>query len=243
MTDDLTLSLLLALVAASATAALLPWLAGRQRARRAARGAMAARRGWGIAEATAAGGRGSTITLTGDEGGGWRLTALRLPPRGGGGHEGSEWTEWETAGRHSPAGLWLAGPPLLPGEGDSAAALLGALDGGLGRMLLRRMIGEAADLATGLVHVPRPGGRERPFTVMATAPEAAVGPDLDALAAHLDRWRQDGRDPGLHPVVIAEPGRLRLRLGRALCGAAALERFADTALAIAALFPGAEAPA
>lgn len=237
MTDDPALSLAIALLAAAAIGAVLLWLSRRERGRREARAAMAARRGWGIAEAAGEGGRGRRITLSGDACGGWRCTALQLPPRSGG-HGGSEWTEWETAGRHSPAGLWVAGPPLAPGEGEGAAALLGALDGGLGRMLLRQMIGETAALATGLVHVPRPGGRDRPFTLLATAPATAAAPDLDALSGHLAGWMQGRRDAGLHPVVIAEPGRLRLRLGRALTEAAQIERFADTAVAIAALFPG-----
>jgi hypothetical protein len=239
VTDDLALSLAIALIAAPAIGAFLLWLSRRQRKRREARLAMAARRGWGIAETTGEGGRGSRITLTGDEGGGWRCTAMHLPPRSGG-HSGTEWTEWETAGRHSPAGLWVAGPPLAPGEGEGAAAMLGALDCGLGRMLLRQMIGDAAELATGLVHLPRPGGRERPFTLLATAPADAASPDLDALSELLAAWRAGRRDAALHPVVIAEPGRLRLRLGRALVEAAEIERYADTALAIAALFPGGE---
>lgn len=236
VTGDLALSAAIALSGGLVVGASLLWLGRRERARREARAAMAARRGWGIAETAAEGGRGRRITLAGDELGGWRCTASRLASRGG--HSGSEWTEWQSSGRTGGSGLWVAGPPLAPGEAEMAAGLLGALDSGTGRMLLRRMIGEAAELAPGLVHVPRPGGRDRPFTLLVTAPGAAGGPDLDALADCIGRWRADHPGAGLHPVVIAGPDGVRLRLDRALADAAALEAFADTALAIAALFPG-----
>lgn len=236
-----TLELTVALAGVAALAAGLPLavlLRRSARRRRRRLDALATRRGWLLDTQPAGLGQAERLRVKPVAHEGWSLAVVRHRT-GGKGSGQIETTEWDDSAHRSGGGTVVIGPALPREEAELAGELLAQLDSPMGRKLLERLLGRGLDLAAGLAHVPRPGGCDRPFTMFATAAAgAAAMPDLDAIAARIARWTAGHAGEANHPVLVAEPQRLRVRLNRALADAAEIEAFIDLARDLAAAFPG-----
>lgn len=235
---DLTLALAAGAAAAGAAAAAAVALV-RRAGRRRRRGleALAARRGWLIDTRAAGLGQAERLRVKPVSQEGWTLSVVRHQT-GGPGAGPVEATDWEDSAHRSGGGVVVIGPAIPPAEAALAGELLAQLDSPMGRKFLERLLGRGLDLPAGLAHVPRPGGRDRAFTLFASGPAVAGAlPDLDALEARIAEWqaaRPRGARP--HPVLVAEAQRLRVRINRALADPAEIEAFIDLARSLAAAF-------
>lgn len=210
------------------------------RRRRAALRALAERRGWqiGFAERNTEGAIGTVLRPAAADPESWELSQVSRSRRNSASRSGGTVTRsrWIDPGRRSPAGLWAFAPPLPAEAAAAGMGLLGALGGGMARAMLTRFLGDIGRELPDLQHVEAPGGKPRGFTLFTSAPDAE-GVDLDLIDAAFRDWtaRHPGGKPP--PVLLAEPGRLSLRLETSLNQAADWEEMADFGRRIAPAFP------
>ncbi|WP_108661100.1 hypothetical protein [Acuticoccus kandeliae] len=200
------------------------------KARRAAFDALGAARGWRITETQSTGGSARTIDVA-PEADTWSCRVTRF--RSSDTNTQVETTELRDPATALPAGAVLIGPPIPAEAAAFSAMLLTSLDSPLGQKLLAGILGDAAGLASGLVHVAKPGGAERAFTVLASG-GAEAGVDFDRIEAAIAPSRDGKADPKRFPIVLLGEDGLRVRMRASAYDAETLATFIDTALALRA---------
>ena len=218
-------SILLALVAALAGAALALFLRGRQTARREAFQALAARRGWSLTVSDQVLGRPAVLRLASRSGPAW-TAETRTRPRSTDGTPEVRTTEFEAGETRWTDGLLVIGAAPAAETEVQARLLLGVAEGPQGQRMLSETLGErmAADAEALSPRPASPG-----LIVLASAPpEGRL--DLDEVAAILTEWEPVLADERGLPVLILGRDGLRLRLRHDLQRPEVMERFVDFAL-------------
>lgn len=192
---------------------------------------MAARRGWTVrrhmaqAGNVAASGKGYRIEIAPNSTSAWSCLVTRF--KNDTGSTVIRTTEFTDPTARLDGGLVVIGPGIAEADAQTAASLMGSFSGPLGTMMLGKLLGSDAALATGISFDSEASGPDA--TVFAT-PGAPAAIMAEAYAPLVAQWRQDNSGEELFPILIAGPEALRIRLRTDLVEAARLEPFIDHAL-------------
>ena len=196
---------------------------------------MAARRGWSMDYKGASPGRPARTRFAPLAGLDWTIEIARTNnTRNSKSYATTSFTD-PSAGW--PDGIAVFGPPISAKLAAMAETVLGALDGPIGKKALATLIGPDAASMTGLKFIAEPGGKARNFSMFAN-----VGDVPDKVLAQLETtigsWMEKYSDEKNHPIIIAGPEGLRIRLRRAIHDPAQMEQFADLSLRVRDLLKG-----
>lgn len=194
---------------------------------------LAGKRGWtikrkmaGVSGAVSQSGRGYRIEVQPTDGSGWSCEVTRYQNIGSGGHVWK--TEFVDPTTGPLDGMVVIGPAIPKKEAEAAAMLLGSFGGGLGKMLLSKLLGDETE-SVGNLQLLKEAGISG-ATVFAT-PDAPADRIGAAYAPLLERWLRTHRHEKEFPILIAGQDRLRIRLRTDADKADSLEAFLDHALA------------
>lgn len=222
--------LLLVVLAALAVAGVLYVAGHKQKERREAFEAMAARRGWSFTLTNQSLGRPAMLRLASRQGLSWTAQSLRHAESASGGPP-IRTTEFESAEPRWNDDLLVIGPAIDPALAGMATTLLAQLDGPMMQRLIGRMIdlsGPEAQLLTRL----RPAATDgTALTLSSGDPTRRV--DLPALVRAIAAWEPRVSGDAGHPVVVLGPQGLRIRLRHGIDRADHMEAFVDYCLGIA----------
>lgn len=129
-----------------------------------------------------------------------------------------------------PGGMAVYAPPMAKGLAASASVLLGALDNGLARMILGKLLGDEIGAHLGqLRDFPAPSGTD--LTILASVDPTPMF-DSTAIATAIDAAPTGRNAEGKTMVLLTETG-LQLRVARDLNEAPEIEALLDAALTLA----------
>lgn len=222
--DDLTLSLIVALVATVAFGGLFLAMARLDARDRAGRLALAERRGLLFEEIPAQGGRAGRYVFT-DTARGLVLDITRPRRSGKSSSDGHSVLRLSQPRLQDGLAVWASGLPV--GMGAQMAQLGGMLEMGLVQMLLRKVLGD--EIAPHLPHLRDVALPEGTGLVLLASTDPALLPPAASIAAALAALPPNGGAPNL---AMLGTGGMSLRMTKAVLDPAKIEAVLDAGLAL-----------